>query len=160
MTAGLYRLIVDNSFLPALIAEIELAKKEILISTFKIDPKNKKNQNTIQAIFKAIHRAAQNGIKIKILTNIHTGRNFLPLNNLRAAFQLKTAGVEIRGFKKDKIIHAKYFLIDNTSLIIGSHNITQKALTANHEVSILIRDTAGFNYIRNCFFTLWQDAVP
>jgi phosphatidylserine/phosphatidylglycerophosphate/cardiolipin synthase-like enzyme len=40
------------------------------------------------------------------------------------------------------VLHAKALVVDGHSALVGSANLTQRALTANLEVGVLVRDPA------------------
>ncbi|MEM4546663.1 MAG: phospholipase D-like domain-containing protein, partial [Nitrososphaerota archaeon] len=53
--------------------------------------------------------------------------------------------------------HAKLIIIDNETVIIGSHNWTESALTRNHETSIMIQDKETATKLTNYFMRIWNN---
>lgn len=69
---------------------------------------------------------------------------------------LKRVGIEAKRPYSKKMVHAKLMLIDSTTLIIGSHNYTQRGIESNHEVSIVIENQIEIDRITSFFLNLWQ----
>jgi len=56
----------------------------------------------------------------------------------------------------NKSLHAKFIIFDDKEVIIGSHNITQKALFNNIELAILIDELDKVNVILDIFNKIWR----
>lgn len=54
--------------------------------------------------------------------------------------KLKDAGIDVRFDSPEKRTHNKVLIIDNETIIVGSHNYSFDGLKYNNEASILIRD--------------------
>lgn len=68
---------------------------------------------------------------------IHCGVSVECLNGSEGLTrQLNSIGVKAKYLTNFKIVHAKFILIDDYILFIGSHNLTKCAMTSNFELSI------------------------
>lgn len=90
-------------------------------------------------IRRALEMAKKRGVDVKILTQ---GIADVPIiAQLSQTFikQLKNDGVEIYGWRKS-ILHAKYMLVDDQWLTIGSSNIDGRSLYLNYEANFALCD--------------------
>ena len=55
---------------------------------------------------------------------------------------LRKNRIEVRFDSPATTTHTKLVVIDNRYVFLGSHNLTQAALKHNHEVSLLLDNTA------------------
>lgn len=95
-------------------------------------------------------KAAKRGVKINILTSANTRRkqyNFM-----------RKAGINIR--KSDNLyIHAKAWIIDNATAIVGSLNLTKSAFDDNRELSIVTHEKKITTKLKSTFKGDWSEAV-
>jgi phosphatidylserine/phosphatidylglycerophosphate/cardiolipin synthase-like enzyme len=99
---------------------------------------------TAQIFNREILAAAARGADLRVITNVHD-----------VARVLREQGVKVSRPENKRLIHCKLMIIDEKHLVIGSHNYTQNAFTANHEASVIIRncpDISKFIYFFNSLF--------
>jgi phosphatidylserine/phosphatidylglycerophosphate/cardiolipin synthase-like enzyme len=145
-------IIKDNTFQKVLVDLLYNAKKEILISTFRLQYTEKHYAHKLSEIWQALIQAKKRGIEIKILSN-GTGRSNFTLNsNARALSFLRSNGIDVFYSAKRRLIHAKVIIIDQCMILLGSHNITFRAIQSNFEVSLLIRSPGLAEKLRQDFF--------
>jgi len=72
-------------------------------------------------------RAAKRGVKIRVIANNDDVINIL-----------KKAGCQAKKLQTTRLVHCKILLIDENIAVIGSHNFTQSAFTANLELSVIL----------------------
>lgn len=77
----------------------------------------------------AIIRAQKRNIAVSVVTNCND-----------VIQVLCNAGVVAKKAISSRLLHSKIIIIDEKHLIIGSHNYTQNAFTANFESSIILKD--------------------
>jgi len=97
----------------------------------------------------ALANAAKGGVQIDVLTS-------RKLNDKQAAY-LQQRGVNIR-YSKDLYIHAKAFIIDQQTAIIGSTNLTRASLDDNRELSVITQDKNIIKPLSETFEKDWQNA--
>ena len=113
----------------------------------------------IQVLVEMLSNLERRGIPGRILTSTYL--NFNDPEALRKLTQYKN--VEIRVFQGD--LHAKGYFFDRdglSTMIIGSSNLTQTALTCNKEWNILFRSfTSGGLYLeaKEQFDEVWNDPL-
>lgn len=93
----------------------------------------------------AFVRAARRGVSIRALVNYHA---IVP--------QLAGVGIDARAFEQSKLLHAKCVIADDRVMLIGSHNLTESALSENIEISLLVQHTETIARLSAYFDSLWQ----
>lgn len=78
---------------------------------------------------------------------------------------LKQGKLEIKAYP-DENIHAKVYIMsfpkkdrDKGRVITGSSNLTKSGLVDNLEFNVELKDSADYNYAKNKFDELWEDAI-
>ena len=60
--------------------------------------------------------------------------------NQKVYEKLKTAGIDVRFDKPERTTHSKVLIIDEETIIAGSHNYSFDGLKYNNEISLLLKD--------------------
>ena len=115
------------------------------------------SEGGLQTLVETLHELKRRGIKGRLLTS--TYQNF----NSPDVYQklLEYSNIEVRIFQGD--LHAKGYIFDEgqtETVIIGSSNMTQKALTCNKEWNVLYQTVENadlLNSIHQEFERLWKD---
>ena len=68
---------------------------------------------------------------------------------------VKSHGIAARLAEGKPTLHAKFLIIDNESVVIGSHNLTHRAMSYNIETSVLITDPDIVMYYTKLFNSLY-----
>jgi len=92
----------------------------------------------------AIARAVKRGVDVRVL-----------VANDGVAQQLRAHGLNVRRLHSKKLLHTKMIILDDTRVVIGSHNFTQSAFTLNEEASVLVEMPQKDNSFAKYFDALW-----
>ena len=122
-------LIIGKEYSSKVLKHIQNARSSIYILIFDWRWYSRDVSSDMSLINNAILRASQKGVVIKVFCNYAS-----------MCDQLKKLGIDAKCWTKTKLMHAKGILIDEDTLILGSHNLTQSALTLNVEVSAVLYD--------------------
>lgn len=90
-------------------------------------------------------RAVRRGVSVRAIVNY---QKIVP--------QLQAVGIEAKAFEASKLLHAKVVIIDNSVLFLGSHNLTENALSENIEVSLKVQNKETTDRLSVFFNALWQ----
>lgn len=133
-------LLKNQEYFPALVAAIDEAENEIIMSFFLF--KAGMHQNSYpDKILTHLARAIERGVKVSIILENSGGSDGnLDAENKRTKNLLQNKGVQVYFDSPQKITHTKLIVIDQQIILIGSHNLTQSALKYNNEVSLLIKN--------------------
>ena len=139
-------LLIGKEFAEVLQRDICNAKQSIKMIVFCWTIWEERKCEGLFKINEAIRYAARAGVEVKCLT----GSEGLT----RRAQDL---GIKTKCLAGWKIVHAKFILIDDTKLFIGSHNLTKAGLESNLECSALIDFTDVDNEANLFFDRLWKN---
>jgi phosphatidylserine/phosphatidylglycerophosphate/cardiolipin synthase-like enzyme len=69
---------------------------------------------------------------------------------------LRSVGAEVKKHLSTHLLHAKLMIIDEDTVITGSHNYTQSAFTANYELSVILTELENIEQFNLFFRNIWQ----
>jgi len=101
--------------------------------------------NPCQLFNTSIVGAQRRGVKVQACVNSDNILN-----------PLKENGIEARIPISKSLMHAKFLIIDDKILVIGSHNFSQSAFTQNMETSLIIDDVENVQNMVVFFNSIWQ----
>lgn len=82
-----------------------------------------------QLFNQAILRARRRGVKIRVIANYDEIINIL-----------KNEGCQVKKLLTKNLVHCKVMIIDDKTVIVGSHNYTVSAFQTNLELSVIFDD--------------------
>lgn len=106
------------------------------------------------SISKALRQAIDRGVQVRMLVDWDEARR----SDSRVR-QLLEAGAEVRAWRRGKL-HAKFMIVDDSTVVTGSFNWTESAQHKNVELLIELDDPAEVNRVEKQFEELWQLAEP
>lgn len=92
---------------------------------------------------------------MEVITRFHLGDFSDGVSDIAALRLLLDEGAKIRGVKN---LHAKLYLFGDTQAIVTSANLTEAALTRNHEFGFTAADARIVSTCRTYFEDLWNRA--
>jgi len=134
----------------ALLQSINLAEKEVLITTPYFIPSN--------SIKEAIIIAAKSGVSVKLLVPEISDSKLVNAAASSYYERLLKSGVEIYRYNKG-FIHAKTMVIDNEIAIVGTANMDVRSFDLNFEVNAIVYDEEIANELRTAFYNDILDAT-
>ena len=137
-------IIIGDQFLPKVLPLIASAKSSIKIIIFDWRVYVLKNAEPISQFNNALLDANKRGVKIQAIVSSPIVAN-----------QLKNLGLEANTLKNQKLVHAKMMLIDDLTAVIGSHNYSASAFSANLELSVIVTLPSADNELTSFFKNLW-----
>ncbi len=92
---------------------------------------------TSRDVVDALVDAKARGVNIRIIIE----RSTISGSNKQIFDELAAKGFNVRYASKTyKLTHSKFMIIDNKSVLVGSHNFSNSALFKNREASVIIAD--------------------
>jgi len=138
------KVLFGEELLPALVQQIENAEQSIWVAMFEWSWYPGQRTGTAQDINRALCISAKGGTDVRVmLHNESMGRTLHRINRSTAG-HLKQNKVMVKFGNTRRPLHAKVWIFDRSRVIIGSHNISVRAVRTNIEVSALcdVRDVA------------------
>ena len=136
----------DSDYLYRLVREVQKAERSIDIAMYIWRDYSHNPQEPAQQLFIEILRAKARGVRVRVITDFQS-----------SAEMFSQAGVEAIPLQAQPLLHAKLFIIDSAVVALGSHNITHRSTTKNHEVSIITRELEPVLQAQKYFDTLWEN---
>ena len=132
--AGEPQLLENGAYATALLDRIRSAKRRIIcvFYLFKIvdSPGNRP-----RAVASELIAAQRRGVEVTVVLE---GDKTVGKDNRATARVLSRGGVRVLFPATAVTTHAKTVSIDDRYVLVGSHNLTQSALTRNNELSVLL----------------------
>jgi phosphatidylserine/phosphatidylglycerophosphate/cardiolipin synthase-like enzyme len=138
-------LVLNGEFTKRLIALIDDAVESVYI--FMFDWKWYKNDFScdVSQINQALVRATRRGVWVQTLLNYD---EIVPI--------LNKVGINAKKYNFKHLLHAKSIVIDREVIVLGSHNLTQNAMTNNVEMSLIVSDSELAGRIIKYFENIWS----
>lgn len=152
------KLLTDEQFLPCALNLVESAQKLIYISTFKVELTTKPRGRDLHNFFEHVFEKSRLGVDVRFLTNTFTKRGSIPLSNFHAIQELSRRGVQVRILQGTRICHAKLLIIDDATVILGSHNLSVKSCHNNFEVSYILTNPYVIGQLQGVYQEVWDTA--
>jgi phosphatidylserine/phosphatidylglycerophosphate/cardiolipin synthase-like enzyme len=137
--------IIGNEFVPKVVPLINNAKKSIDVIVFEW-----RNYYTDlgSAVFKfnqSFFQAKKRGVNIRVIISAKNYRQKWLVEHFKVK-QLYTK----------KLVHSKIIIIDEETLVVGSHNYTFSGLELNQEISVIIKDKKEIKRLLSFFNNLYK----
>lgn len=137
--------IIGKNYPRQVIPLIDSAKNSIKIVVYDWRWYSSEPANPCQLFNSAIVRAGKRGVQVRACVNSNEIRSPL-LDN----------GIDARIPVSKNLMHTKMIIIDDSLLIIGSHNFSQSAFTLNFETSLIIENDSEISKFVEFFNSLWS----
>lgn len=136
--------LIAGKFVEDSIAIINAAKNSIDVCVFDWRWYPDDPGAPCQRFNQSIVQAARRGVKIRAL-----------VNGQRVQQHLSSIGAEVKRHISKHLLHLKMMIIDEKTVITGSHNYTQSAFTSNYELSVILSDGIDVTPFKEFFDNLW-----
>ncbi len=138
-------LLHDGAFITKAAECVRDARQSIKICAYAWRWYENAPEKDIQRFNYEVARRARSGMDIQAMLNYKTQADYL-----------KQYGIKTKTFPTERAMHTKAILIDEKILILGSHNLTERANSSNFEVSVLITDTSVCLDFLDYFNKMWR----
>ena len=135
----------------AYIKLIENAEKSITIMTPYFIPD--------RTLFRLLVNAAQKNIEVKIILPRRSDHRLLDFARRWYLRKLKEAGAKIL-FYTSGVLHAKLFLVDDETAVVGSANLDMRSLFFNYEIAACINHMESLDNIRDFITSIEKECSP
>lgn len=151
--------IINKQYFDVVSKEFENAEEEIDVVMYQM--KFYETNNSVRKLEDLFIQKAKEGIKVKIILDQSEWQGkitSLTKENQKTADYLKENGVDVKFDSLKTTTHDKLLIIDDETVVIGSHNWGYSALTRNNEASVMIKDKEIAEYYKNYFDNLWANS--
>ena len=148
----------DEDFSNLVYRLIKAATKKIYITTYKLEPRNGPRASRVNALIAELFNAGSRRVDIKIMLNFYENHKATSNINWYAAKIFQKNGIIVKYPSSGRTLHQKLFLIDDTYIIAGSHNLSVQSLAQNIELSVLLQDDTIYKEAETKFLQHWETA--
>lgn len=149
-------LIIDKDINKELQSQYLGAKTSIEIIAYSITRPRKTSHKLFLETWNALRQAIINGVETRVILENWNESNPQHLENLKVKTALESYGAQVKLAKKGVCMHSKTWLIDNKTLIIGSHNSTEAGLMRTKNLSIMVQQASAIKQYRDYFQSEWD----
>jgi V8-like Glu-specific endopeptidase len=143
-------LLTPDNYFDALIALVAGAKREILLQNQTFNAPKSHQAKLVELM--ELLAEKQKHIPVRIVFRLfHTATT---RENLDA---LQDAGFDTDSIKVQTNLHTKGVIVDDETVLIGSHNISDQGITINRDASLLIEDARVAAYFKGLFQHDWDN---
>ena len=142
-----FRYIPSRDYGPTLIAEIAKARVSIsaYLYLFALYPNRSESQT--MRIASALAAAKNRGVRVEVVLDGGAFAGGDPVEALQAdnreAYEfLRAQGIDVFFDDTSATLHAKAVVIDSVTVLVGSANWSESALTSNIEATVMVRSTS------------------
>ena len=136
--------IIGKNYPKMVIPLIKNAKQSIKIVVYDWRWYANDPANPCQLFNSAIVDAQRRGVVVRACVNSEAILQPLRVNK-----------IDVRIPISKNLMHAKFLIIDDKILVIGSHNFSQSAFTQNMETSLIIEDEEKIKELVEFFESIW-----
>ena len=145
----------DHQFLGLVCENIRSAKTEILACCYEWCWYRGQRAGTAQDVNRALATRSSSGLPVFVILHHEAFRTHISRINRVTASSLRRYHATVLTGTTNRIIHAKFWLFDATTLIVCTHNISNRAVRSNAEVGILTTEPQDVQDARAYFVKLW-----
>ena len=145
----------EGQYLPLLVGLIRSASECIDVCCYEWGWFGGQRQGTAQDINREICTASKRGVRVRVLLHNEPPGRVLGKINRKTAGMLRRYGVDVRLGGTAKTLHAKLWVFDGSKAVVGSHNMSRRALTINAEAGVLVDEPREVEKVRAYFERLW-----
>jgi phosphatidylserine/phosphatidylglycerophosphate/cardiolipin synthase-like enzyme len=137
--------IIGKNYPKLVIPLIEGAKRSIKIVVYDWRWYENDPANACQLFNASIVRARKRGVNVQVCVNSEAIAQPLRINDIDVKIPIS-----------QNLIHTKFLIIDDSILVMGSHNFSQSAFTTNFETSLIVDDALQVNDFVLFFHSIWS----
>lgn len=137
-------LILDNSYTGKAAEFVRDAQTEIRLCAYAWRWYDTEPELGIQKLNIELLRAQLRGVQVRCLVDTeHMTKTFA------------TLGFNVRSVVNTRMLHTKAIVVDQKTLIVGSHNLTKRANTDNYECSVAVQEPEAVLQFIDYFDRMW-----
>ena len=150
--------LVNREFFPALVAAVDEARGEILISVFSFKAGVHKRSRP-DILVEHLARAVERGGDVRvILEDSSAPGSSVAGQNAKTKIILEKRGVKVYMDEPGRTTHTKLVVVDQKLVFVGSHNFTPSAFNHNNEITMMIEKSGLAKEVRAYILKLIRDA--
>jgi phosphatidylserine/phosphatidylglycerophosphate/cardiolipin synthase-like enzyme len=153
------RLVYSAAYGDALAEILTAARHRVTAALFQVQPLATTTPEYFRRLWRLLLDLPSRNILCNMLT-AHSSR-MTPQAGIqdRARLDLVAAGWHVRQMPRGRLMHAKYWLVDDHTAMIGSHNLSAAAVAGNVEASVIVTSPTFSNALAAEFAHSWTRSL-
>lgn len=148
--------LIGRDYLRHLVYLIDSSERSVWLTAFQASGHVVRKGSKAARLFKSVTDAWERGCDVRVLVHMPRFNKKIFGTNKGFINALQDKGIPYRLLLMGETLHAKMFILDAHMSVIGSHNLTDRALWTNYEASVVI-DSAEVTAVYKSFFdNLWE----
>jgi len=132
---------------------INTAQKTIDIGAFYF---SSQPGSAMEPVINAIVKASEHGVKVRIILDGSFYKQSLPsMKTLQNKSNIEIRIIPIK-YISGGVMHAKYMIVDNADVFVGSENFDSRALDQVHEIGVRVRNERLASTVLQVFNLDWK----
>ena len=149
----------DRSYFDFVRNAIEKADDEVLVAMFELTYYSRFPNSSSNRLVQELAFAKERGVRVKVLLDSGNEIESVRKVNTYACKLLRKLGIDARMENSSSLLHAKFVVVDNELLILGSSNWNYHSLELNHETNVAIKSRRIAKLYKDYFNGLWQNSI-
>ena len=150
---------IGKEFLKLAVQNVRDAKSYILVMMYEWAWYEGQRSGTIQDLNRELCIASKRGVKVRVILHNESKGRHLGKINRKTAGRLQRNGCQVLLQPMQRALHAKVWIFDGKVAMVGSHNISERAVNRNIEVGCEIRDTVNIAKLLDLFEEIWERGI-
>lgn len=142
-----------------MLATLDTTSGNLTIIMYQVSPEWTNNALASSELFARLLQQPSKRSACRMVMGTPTAGTTLAALNTQARAILQANGWQVRQMPQYPVLHAKLWLIERGHVYAGSHNLSNRATTSNHEAGILTTANAAVTSARQWTEELWNVAV-
>jgi len=138
------QVLIGKEFPAELIKLFDKSKSSIEIIVFDWRWYSDKPGAVAQLFNQSLVRAVRRGVNVRAIVNANQIIDIL-----------KSVGVKAKKLISPRLVHVKMVIVDNSIVVVGSHNYTESAFQMNYELSVVLSEVEADNQFIKFFNQLY-----
>lgn len=140
------QLLFNDQYISTAIDVVRRAKSSISICAYAWRWYENAPEKQIQQFNYEIASAVKRGVLVRAILDQRT-----------QATLLRGYGITSKIYPTDKAMHTKAILVDESMLLLGSHNLTERGTAENYEISVALNDPTSCLLFNDYFNKMWEN---
>jgi len=149
-------LLVSRDYLPALLARIRAAQRSVVLVSYVVSPVIKTKKGAAWTVLQALGQASCRRVAVRVVLERSPRERAGSRAARTACRMLIDMGAKARLGPPGLTVHSKYAILDTLHVLVGSHNLTNRSLNRNYEVSVMLAERQIALELSIGFQRLWQ----
>lgn len=153
---GIVTPLVGRDYFANMVNIIFRSKRSIYFTVFQ-SSRNAANARTKTGrLVSSILKAKERGVRVRAIVNFPSKNYMTHAANNTIIKLFQEHNVPFVLGRADDTIHSKFFIIDGSIVVVGSHNITDRGLWDNYESSLAVECIKAADYFASYFDFLYS----